>query len=84
MCPRSLVLSESVKTCTQQAPNLFYVFLPQVQLLTAPTSTSYRNLQVKGGSAPETSLLMGAVPAQGAPGEQGPAGRYITLLCMNE
>lgn len=31
------------------------------------------------GIAPETSLLMGAVPAQGAPGEQGPAGRCVLL-----
>ncbi|XP_029916476.1 EMI domain-containing protein 1 isoform X1 [Myripristis murdjan] len=46
----------------------------KVQLLTAPASMSHRHLQGKGAAAPETSLLMGAVPAQGAPGEQGPAG----------
>uniref|UniRef100_A0A672JPL4 EMI domain-containing protein n=1 Tax=Salarias fasciatus TaxID=181472 RepID=A0A672JPL4_SALFA len=46
----------------------------KVQLLTAPASTSHRHLQLKGGTAPEASVLTGAVPAQGAPGEQGPAG----------
>lgn len=61
-------------------PHLFYVFLHQVQLLTAPASVSHRHLQGKGGTVPEASLLMGALPAQGAPGEQGPAGRYITLF----
>ncbi|CAG5923198.1 unnamed protein product [Menidia menidia] len=46
----------------------------KVQLLTAPTSVSHRHLQSKGGTSVEASLLMGAAPAQGAPGEQGPAG----------
>lgn len=54
--------------------HLFYVFLCQVQLLAAPAAVSHRHPQGKGGTAPEASLLMGAVPAQGAPGEQGPAG----------
>lgn len=53
----------------------------QVQLLTAPASMSHRHLQGKGAAAPETSLLMGAVPAQGAPGEQGPAGRCLSFVC---
>ncbi|KAK1892133.1 EMI domain containing protein 1 [Dissostichus eleginoides] len=46
----------------------------KVQLLTVPASVSQRPPQVKGGTAPEASLLIGAVQAQGAPGEQGPAG----------
>ncbi|KAA8592237.1 hypothetical protein FQN60_017692 [Etheostoma spectabile] len=46
----------------------------KVQLLTAPTSISHRHLQGKGATAPEASLLMGAMPTHGAPGEQGPAG----------
>lgn len=47
----------------------------QVQQLAAPASVSHHpHHQVKGGNAPEASMLMGAVPAQGAPGEQGPAG----------
>ncbi|KAE8292217.1 EMI domain-containing protein 1 Emilin and multimerin domain-containing protein 1 [Larimichthys crocea] len=45
----------------------------KVQLISAPASVSHRHLQGKGGTVPEASLLMGAVPAQGAPGEQGPA-----------
>ncbi|XP_034004435.1 EMI domain-containing protein 1 isoform X1 [Trematomus bernacchii] len=46
----------------------------KVQLLNVPASVSQRPPQVKGGTAPEASLLIGAVQAQGAPGEQGPAG----------
>ncbi|KAF3850822.1 hypothetical protein F7725_012594 [Dissostichus mawsoni] len=46
----------------------------KVQLLTVPASVSQRPPQVKGGTAPEASLLIGAVQAQGAPGEQGPTG----------
>ncbi|XP_075882089.1 EMI domain-containing protein 1 isoform X1 [Nelusetta ayraudi] len=47
----------------------------KVQQLAAPASVSHHpHHQVKGGNAPEASMLMGAVPAQGAPGEQGPAG----------
>ncbi|XP_034094274.1 EMI domain-containing protein 1 isoform X4 [Gymnodraco acuticeps] len=46
----------------------------KVQLLTVPASVSQRPPQVKEGTAPEASLLIGAVQAQGAPGEQGPAG----------
>ncbi|XP_063753109.1 EMI domain-containing protein 1 isoform X2 [Eleginops maclovinus] len=46
----------------------------KVQLLNAPASVSQRPLPAKGGTAPEASLLIGAVQAQGAPGEQGPAG----------
>lgn len=55
--------------------NFLYVFLYQVQLLAAPTATSHRHLQGKGGTVPEASLLKGSAPAQGAPGEQGPAGK---------
>ncbi|TWW60424.1 EMI domain-containing protein 1 [Takifugu flavidus] len=44
----------------------------KVQSLAAPASESHRHLQGKGGTLPEASLLMGAAPAQGAPGEQGP------------
>jgi len=51
-------------------PHLFDVFSNQVQLYTAPASISQRH-----GKGPEASSLTGAVPAQGAPGEQGPAGR---------
>ncbi|TNN52929.1 EMI domain-containing protein 1 [Liparis tanakae] len=40
----------------------------KVQLYTAPASISQRQ-----GKGPEASSLTGAVPAQGAPGEQGPA-----------
>ena len=58
--------------------------LYQVQLLTAPSSISHRHPQGKGETAPEASSLIGAAPAQGAPGEQGPAGRYILLSCMNK
>lgn len=61
-----------------------FVFLYQVQLISAPAPVSHRHLQGKGGTAPEASLLMGAVPAQGAPGEQGPAGGFIMLSCMNK
>ncbi|TKS78688.1 EMI domain-containing protein 1 [Collichthys lucidus] len=50
----------------------------KVQLISAPASVSHRHLQGKGGTVPEASLLMGAVPAQGAPGEQGPA----AILCL--
>ncbi|KAJ8378233.1 hypothetical protein AAFF_G00244370 [Aldrovandia affinis] len=46
----------------------------KVQLLAAPASTSHRHLQGKGGTAGESSSLMGAVPAKGAPGVQGPVG----------
>ncbi|KAK5932813.1 hypothetical protein CgunFtcFv8_004490 [Champsocephalus gunnari] len=46
----------------------------KVQLFTVPAAVSQRPPQVKGGTAPEASLLIGAVQAQGAPGEQGPAG----------
>lgn len=40
-------------------------------------SLTHRPPQLKGGTAPEASLLLGAAPAKGAPGEQGPAGRYF-------
>lgn len=66
----------------------FNVFLCQVQLFTAPTSVSHRHPQGKGGTIPEASLLKGSVPAQGAPGEQGPAGisrrhAWITFKLKN-
>lgn len=64
----------------------FYFFLSQVQLLTSLSSISHRAIQVKGETAPETSLLMGAGPTQGVPGEQGPAGRCTVdamLSCLN-
>lgn len=48
-----------------------------MQLLAAPTSVSHRHPQGKGGTIPEASILKGSVPAQGAPGEQGPAGICI-------
>ncbi|XP_007559178.1 EMI domain-containing protein 1 isoform X2 [Poecilia formosa] len=62
-CSRITALSEKLNSLEAK-----------VQLLTAPGSTSHRHLQSKGETSPETSLLMGAVSAQGAPGEQGPAG----------
>ncbi|KAM4577765.1 uncharacterized protein emid1 isoform 1-T1 [Fundulus diaphanus] len=62
-CSRITALSEKLNSLESK-----------VLLLTAPGSISHRHLQSKGGTAPEASLLMGAVSAQGAPGEQGPAG----------
>ncbi|XP_038151397.1 EMI domain-containing protein 1 isoform X2 [Cyprinodon tularosa] len=62
-CSRITALSEKLNSLEAK-----------VQLLTVPESISHRHLQSKGGTAPETSLLMGAVSAQGAPGERGPAG----------
>ncbi|KAM4746104.1 EMI domain-containing protein 1 isoform 2-T2 [Anableps anableps] len=62
-CSRITALSEKLNSLEAK-----------VQLLTTPGSMSHRHLQSKGETAPEASLLMGAVSAQGAPGEQGPAG----------
>ena len=47
-------------------------YFDQVQSLAAPKTE--RPLQGKGATAPEASLLTGAAPAKGAPGEPGPAG----------
>lgn len=60
--------------------HLLSVCLCQVQSLAAPASESHRHLQGKGGTLPEAALLMGAAPAQGAPGEQGPPGIASTLI----
>ncbi|KAM9810966.1 EMI domain-containing protein 1 [Neosynchiropus ocellatus] len=46
----------------------------KVQLLGTPATIAHRHLQVKGGTSPEASNLMGLTPAQGSPGEQGPVG----------
>lgn len=62
-CSRITALSEKLNSLEAK-----------VQLLSAPGSISHRHFQSKGGTAPKTSVLMGAVSAQGAPGEQGPAG----------
>lgn len=59
---------------------LFSVRLCQVQSLAAPASTPHRHLQGNGGSLPEALSLMGAKPAQGSPGEQGPPCESTTLL----
>lgn len=78
--PRPFLLKDIIKL-----PVFFvcFFYLSQVQLLTAPGTTSHRHLQSKGETSPETSLLMGAVSAQGAPGEQGPAGNPWRCVMMN-
>lgn len=50
----------------------------QVQVLTAPASTSDKNTQTKNEA--DSLSLMGAVPAKGAPGAQGPAGIFVYIL----
>ncbi|KAM6964968.1 uncharacterized protein emid1 [Aplochiton taeniatus] len=46
----------------------------KVHLLNAPAATSHPHLLGKGGTALDSSSLVGALPARGAPGEQGPGG----------
>lgn len=93
MSDRLNSLEAKVQTSLQQPPrldltvnsssvfsHLFSVCLCQVQSLAAPASASHRHLQGNGGTLPEALSLMGAAPAQGSPGEQGPPGISSTLI----